>query len=93
MLKKEDVLKVSQLARLSITESEAEEYGQQFEKILGYFDALSGISTEQVDPLVTPIALEMFLREDQVTQTNTVDDILSNAPDIKGHLFKVPPVV
>jgi aspartyl-tRNA(Asn)/glutamyl-tRNA(Gln) amidotransferase subunit C len=93
VLKKEDVLKVSQLARLNITDEEAEEYRQQLQKILDYFDALSAVATEGVEPLVTPTPIEFYMREDVVTQTNTVEDILSNAPDLRGNLFKVPPVV
>lgn len=93
MLKKEDVLKVSQLAKLSISEEEAEEYGQQFDKILSYFNALSSVPTDNVEPLMTPSPVELFLREDIITQTNSVEDVVSNAPDLRGHLFKVPPVV
>lgn len=93
MLKKEDVLKVSKLARLNITDEEATEYGAQFEKILDYFNALVSVPTDNVEPLTTPTPVELFLREDEVTQTNTVEDITSNAPDLRGNLFKVPPVV
>ena len=93
MLKKEDVIKVSQLARLNITDEEATEYGAQFEKILDYFNALSSVPTDNVEPLTTPTPVELFLRDDVITQTNTVEDIMLNAPDVRGNLFKVPPVV
>lgn len=93
MLKKEDVLKVSKLARLSISEEEAAEYGGQFEKILEYFNALSAVNTDAVHPTTTPVPVDLFLREDQVTQTNSVEDVTSNAPELQGNLFKVPPVV
>lgn len=93
MLTKDDVLKVSRLARLSITDQEAEDYGAQFEKILEYFKALASVSTDNIEPLVTPTPIELFMREDIVNQTHSVEDILSNAPDLRGHLFKVPPVV
>lgn len=93
MLKKEDVLKVSKLARLQITEEEAAEYGGQFEKILEYFNALSAVNTDSVEPTTTPVPVEIHLREDVVTQKNTVEDVTSNAPELRGNLFKVPPVV
>lgn len=93
MLKKEDVLKVSKLARIDISENDAEEYGAQFQKILEYFEALSAVNTDNIHPLTTPVTVDLFLREDQVTQKNTVEDVISNAPDIRGSLYKVPPVV
>ncbi len=93
MLKKEDVLKVSKLARLSISDAEATEYGEQFQKILEYFNALSAVNTDNVKPTTTPIPIELYLREDAVTQKNTVEDIIANAPELGGNLFKVPPVV
>lgn len=93
MLKKEDVLKVSKLARLSISEQEASEYGDQFQKILEYFNALSAVNTDNVVPTTTPVPVELYLREDKVTQTNSVEDVTSNAPELGGNLFKVPPVV
>ena len=93
MLKKEDVLKVGQLARLKLSDEEANEYSQQFVKILEYFNALAKVPTDQVEPLVTATPMDLFLREDEVTQTNSVEDIISNAPDVAGNLYKVPPVV
>lgn len=93
MLKKEDVLKVSKLARITISDSDAEEYGAQFQKILEYFEALSSVNTDSVAPLTTPVTIDLFMREDKITQTNSVEDIISNAPDMRGNLFKVPPVV
>ncbi len=93
MLKKEDVLKVSQLARLSITDEEAVAYGEQFEKILSYFNELASVPTDNVEPLITPTPIELYMREDVINQTNTVEEILANAPDLRGNLFKVPPVV
>ncbi|MCB9073713.1 MAG: Asp-tRNA(Asn)/Glu-tRNA(Gln) amidotransferase subunit GatC [Bdellovibrionaceae bacterium] len=93
MLKKEDVLKVGRLARLKLSEEEANEYHQQFIKILDYFNTLEKVPTDHIEPLVTATPMELFLREDVVTQTNTVEDIIANAPDVAGNLYKVPPVV
>ena len=93
MLTKETVLKVAKLARLTISEEDAVAYQSQFDKILGYFENISAIDTKGVEPLVSPITTPAFLREDQVVQEISVDEILKNAPDSKGNLFKVPPVI
>lgn len=93
MLSRETVLKVAQLARLNLSNAEADDYEQQFNKILTYFETIAQANTDNVEPLVTPVAIETYLREDIVVKENTVEEILQNAPATQGNLFKVPPVV
>lgn len=93
MLTRDDVLKVARLARLSITDQDADHYQEQFDKILSYFTKIAEVNTEDVEPLVTPVSLATFMRDDVVRQENTVEEILRNAPATQGNLFKVPPVV
>lgn len=93
MLTRDDVLKVAQLARLSISDQDADHYQEQFDKILTYFTKIAEVKTDDVEPLVTPVSLNTFMREDVVHQENTVEEILRNAPSTQGNLFKVPPVV
>ena len=93
MLTHETVLKVARLARLTITDAEASQYQKQFDQILGYFQKIAEADTKGIEPLITPSEVEPFWREDVVEQTVTAEEILKNAPDAKGNLFKVPPVV
>jgi aspartyl-tRNA(Asn)/glutamyl-tRNA(Gln) amidotransferase subunit C len=93
MLNKETVLKVAKLARLDISEQEAQDYQIQLTKVLENFQKIAQVSTEGVEPLITPTPMELFLRPDVVSQTVTVDEIIKCAPDAQGNLFKVPPVV
>lgn len=88
-----DVKKVAELARLAITEDEAVTYEQQFGKILDYFEQLSAISTEGVEPLVTPIEIIHDYRVDEVVEWQGQEDALAAAPEKQGKLFRVPPVV
>jgi aspartyl-tRNA(Asn)/glutamyl-tRNA(Gln) amidotransferase subunit C len=92
-LSRETVLKVAHLAKISISETEADHYQEQFDKILSYFTKIAGVSTDSVEPLVTPVPIETLMREDVVVKENTVEEILQNAPATQGNLFKVPPVV
>lgn len=93
MLNKETVMKVAKLARLNITEQEAQEYQTQLAKVLENFQKLEGVKTEGIEPLVTPTPIDLYLREDKVLQNVTVEEIIKCAPDAKGNLYKVPPVV
>lgn len=93
MSKKQDVKKVADLACLEINEADKETFENHFEQILKYFDNLSQLNTDNVEPMVTPHNISVELRKDDVSRDLSVEEILENAPDVKDSLFKVPPVV
>ena len=90
---KKTIEHIAKLARLQITDSEAEEYSQQFTKILAYFEQISKVDTQGVVPLVTPTDMKAIWRPDEVKMENTSDEMVANAPQRTGNLFTVPPVV
>jgi aspartyl-tRNA(Asn)/glutamyl-tRNA(Gln) amidotransferase subunit C len=84
---------IAKLARLKVNPEDAAEYGEQLTKVLTHFQQISNLDTTNIEPLVTPVEIEFFAREDVVKQENTTEEMLQNAPDKAGNLFKVPPVV
>jgi len=93
VIDKKTIEHIAKLARLKITEEEAQEYSTQLAKALNHFEQISKINTEGVEPLVTPTEIEPFWREDVVKQEFTAEEMTANAPAKAGNLFKVPPVV
>lgn len=90
---KSTIEKIAKLARLKISEAESVQMTSDLSVVLNYFDQISQINTNQIEPLVTPTEIPSFFREDQVKSETNVQDILSNAPQKTGNLFTVPPVV
>lgn len=88
-----DVKKIAQLARLKISEQEEPLYQRQMTAILKYFEEVASINTQGIEPLVTPADIELVFREDKQILEFTVEEVMKNAPDHVGNLFKVPPVV
>ncbi|MEK6773039.1 MAG: Asp-tRNA(Asn)/Glu-tRNA(Gln) amidotransferase subunit GatC [Bdellovibrionota bacterium] len=84
---------IAKLARLEVSETQAKQYSQQLSQILNYFEQISKVNTEGVEPLVTPSEIESFWREDEVKKDYTAEEMTANAPSRAGNLFKVPPVV
>lgn len=84
---------IAKLARLQVTKEEAAEYGEQLTKVLSHFQQISAINTEGVEPMVTPAEIEFYTRVDEAKRENSTEEMVSNAPDKAGNLFKVPPVV
>ncbi|WP_413585897.1 Asp-tRNA(Asn)/Glu-tRNA(Gln) amidotransferase subunit GatC [Bdellovibrio sp. HCB274] len=93
MIDKKSIENIAKLARLQITEQEATEFSQQMEKILHNFQKIEQIDTTGVEPMITPTEIEAYWREDKVVQKYTAEEIIANAPEHAGNLFKVPPVV
>ncbi|AHZ85715.1 Asp-tRNA(Asn)/Glu-tRNA(Gln) amidotransferase subunit GatC [Bdellovibrio bacteriovorus] len=93
MIDKKAIEHIAKLARLHITEDEAQEYSTQLAKALTHFEQISKINTAGIEPMVTPTEIEAYWREDVVKQDFTAEEMTGNAPDRAGNLFKVPPVV
>ena len=93
MIDKKTVHKVSKLAHLKIQDTQVPHLVEQFENILTDFRCLQEVGTEGVEPMLSPVVSQGSPRKDVVIQEADVEDILANAPEKKGALFKVPPVV
>jgi aspartyl-tRNA(Asn)/glutamyl-tRNA(Gln) amidotransferase subunit C len=88
----EAVKKVSQLARLKLTDEELISIQNQLSLVLENFEQIAQVETTGVRPLVTPTEVAQVLRPDTVESFDS-EKILVNAPEKAGRLFKVPPVV
>lgn len=97
MIDEKTILHIAKLARLKIDPKEAAYYGEQLSKVLNHFDQISKIDTTNVEPLISPLEIDFFndemFSEDRVENLFTTEEMLANAPDKMGNLFKVPPVV
>lgn len=93
MIDKKTIEHIAKLSRLSVTEAEAQTFSEQLTKALDHFKKISELNTEGVEPLVTPSEIESIWREDVFIKMNTTEELMANAPEKVGNLFKVPPVV
>lgn len=93
MIDKKTIQNIAKLARLHVSEEEADGYSQQLTQVMDYFEKISKIDTTGVEPLVTPVDIDVHWREDVVVQEHTAEEMVENAPARAGNLFKVPPVV
>jgi aspartyl-tRNA(Asn)/glutamyl-tRNA(Gln) amidotransferase subunit C len=90
---KQTVLKVANLARIEVTDSEAENMVGKLDKIIGFVEQLSEVDTDNVEPLANVVDIELRLREDVVTDGDCQDKVLANAPESMEGFFVVPKVV
>lgn len=93
MIDQKTIEQIAKLARLNLKPDEATYYSEQLSKVLSHFQQISAINTEGVEPLVTPSEIEFYARPDEVVKVSTAEEMVANAPEKAGHLFKVPPAV
>lgn len=92
-MNKQDVEKIGRLSRLKLSDDEVNFYTEHLTMVLKHFEELATVNTENVEPMVTPIAQEPLISKDEVQRKVTTEEILKNAPEKSGNLFRVPPVV
>lgn len=97
-ISKKDVEHVARLARLSLTEDEKERYTAQLGQILGYVEKLSQLNTDHVPPMTHAIPMSNVWREDHAEPSTaqtlgSPEDLLANAPEREGPLFKVKKII
>lgn len=87
-----DVHRVAHLARLTLTEQEADAMTEHVTKVLTYIGKLSALQTDDVEPATHAVTVEAPLRPDRVT--NAPDPALvQTAPVRAATFFKVPKVI
>jgi len=92
-LSREEVLHISRLARISITDTDIEKMTEQLSNILDNFEILREVDTTGVPPTAQSIALQNIMRDDVITPSMPVQNVLANAPRQEEDFFKVNAVL
>ena len=87
------VKRVAHLARIAVSEEDAERMTGELNTILGFDEQLNEVDVTGVEPMTSVIPMEMKERQDAVTDGNKAADIVANAPATDQNFFLVPKVV
>ncbi len=90
---RDTVKRVAHLARIRVSDEEAEALRSELNAILGLVEQLNEVDVTGVEPMTSVIPMPMKKREDRVTDGGKADDIVANAPLTENHYFVVPKVV
>ena len=92
MIDRATVDHVAHLARLGVSDAEAEQLRGQLSAILEYVDQLAELEDRKAaDSRSGPI--ELALRPDIVTPSLPREAVLANAPEVVAGHFSAPPVL
>ncbi len=88
-----DVVRMAELARLALSESETEAMTHDLEQILDHVAALDGLDTEGVAPTAHGFELATPSRPDVAAPAMDPELAVMNAPEPQGSAFLVPKVL
>jgi aspartyl-tRNA(Asn)/glutamyl-tRNA(Gln) amidotransferase subunit C len=87
------VHKIARLARIAISDAEAEAYTPELNNILGWVEQLQEVDVSGVEPMTAVIPNHLRLREDRVSDGGIREAVLANAPVAEHGFFAVPKVI
>ena len=85
--------KIAKLARIRLSEKEADEFLKDINSILDWVEQLNEVNTDNVEPLTNISSSALTKRKDEAQDMNSSDEILQNSPDKLEGYFAVPKVV
>jgi aspartyl-tRNA(Asn)/glutamyl-tRNA(Gln) amidotransferase subunit C len=93
-LKREDVQRIAELARLELSGEELDLFTRQLGDILTYVEQIRSLDTAGVAP-TSQVLNRPIDRDDDRQPTLSREDLMRNAPDAapEAGLFKVPRVI
>jgi aspartyl-tRNA(Asn)/glutamyl-tRNA(Gln) amidotransferase subunit C len=92
-LSKDEVLRIAQLARIDISDAEAQAVQSQLNDIFELIGQMRKVNTHGTEPMSHGQDLKLRLREDVVTEPDPREQFLSLAPEREQGLYLVPKVI
>ena len=86
----QEVKKIAELSRLSLSSDELEKRTEDMNNILNYMDTLNEIDTEDVEELYNVNDMNNSLREDSFYTSLDKKDVLKNSPNSNSDYIEVP---
>jgi aspartyl-tRNA(Asn)/glutamyl-tRNA(Gln) amidotransferase subunit C len=90
---KDTVKRVARLARIAVSDEEAENLKADLNTILGFVEQLNEVDVAGVEPMTAVVAMDAKMRDDIVTDGEIAGKVLANAPGGADQFFVVPKVV
>ncbi len=85
--------RVAALARLSVSDAEAERLAVELGRLLEYVDTLDGLDTTGIEPTAHVIPVATPIRQDRAEPPIDPELAVANAPQHEGSAFLVPKVI
>lgn len=90
----EDIIKLAKLSKLQLTKKEVAQFKEELTAIVGYVERLQDVDITGLEPTSQVTGLTNVVRKDvEIDYGVSSDALLTNAPAVKDHQFKVKRMV
>jgi len=89
----DDIKRIAHLARIEVSDNEAQETLNKLSGILGLIEQMQAVDTTGIEPMSHSQDVTQRLREDVVTASNQRELFQSIAPATQDGLYLVPKVI
>jgi aspartyl-tRNA(Asn)/glutamyl-tRNA(Gln) amidotransferase subunit C len=89
----DDVKRIAHLARIEVTEADAQATLEKLGGILGLIEQMQAVDTTGIEPMSHSQDVTQRLRDDVVTEINQRELFQSIAPAVENGLYLVPKVI
>lgn len=92
-LTRQQIVKVSLLARLRLRDDELDRMTDQLDQVVSYMDLLAEVDTEGVEPMAHAVEQTNVFAEDHELPSLDREAALSNSPKRDEQCYRVPAVL
>ena len=92
-LTRDDVYRIAHLARIEISEAQANATLAQLNDIFAMIEKMQRVNTDGIEPMSHPLGGSQRLRDDAVSEPDQRAANMRNAPEQADGLFLVPRVI
>jgi len=90
----DEVRRIAALAKIAITDEEAQKLAKELDSILDYVRQLDAVDTTGLEPTYQVTGLTNITRKDELINYGTIrEDLLKNAPRKRNGQIEVPKVL
>lgn len=93
MLTREEVVKIVQLSRIELSESEIEKFQKELSTVLDYVAELKKVNTDGLEEVSQVTGLVNVQREDIAEVAENREDIFKNAPEMRQGFYEVKAIL
>ena len=91
--KKEDILKIISLSRLSPEKENIDAVTKNFQNIINYVEQLNEVDVTNIEPLAHVHEVYNVFRKDIATNSLSPEEGLANVKEKSGNYIKVPLII
>ncbi|MGL4972804.1 MAG: Asp-tRNA(Asn)/Glu-tRNA(Gln) amidotransferase subunit GatC [Culicoidibacterales bacterium] len=93
MLEAKDIIKIGDLAKIELSETNIEQVTKKINEILHLVDTIQELDLDHVQPMIHPNPLQNVFRTDEPQPAADVEPLLANVPEVQDQQIKVPTVL